>query len=155
MSALESFRSKVDGWFVAVVFLLGIVAAITVVAAVREGMLLPALVLLPAFGFVVWLWVGTRYVLSERELIVRAAFLRTRIPLETMTRVRPSASVLSAPALSIDRLEIQHASGTLIVSPAARARFLEVLAARAPAVVVDVPPDEADTDALALRRARR
>jgi hypothetical protein len=30
-----------------------------------------------------------------------------------------------------------------------------VLAARAPAVVVDVPPDEADTDALALRRTRR
>jgi hypothetical protein len=30
-----------------------------------------------------------------------------------------------------------------------------VLAARAPAVVVDVPPDETDTDALALRRARR
>ena len=57
--------------------------------------------------------------------------------------VRPTRSALSSPALSLDRLRIDHGAGgrrTVLVSPADRAGFVQALQLP-PGVVQGVMPD--------------
>ena len=49
---------------------------------------------------------------------------------------------ISAPALSLDRVEIVHADGTLLISPADKAGFVQTILERVPAIVVEGLPVE-------------
>ncbi len=132
-----TFPSKVDWW-------LGLILAalpftgVPMILAGREN------------GDVVLLWTGIgmsavcvailvvlivpmRYELGPDALIIHNGLLRSRIPYDRITRVEPSRSPLSAPALSLDRLAIHHGTRfAQLISPRDRRRFLAELARRAP-----------------------
>jgi hypothetical protein len=71
-----------------------------------------------------------RYVLEQRELVIRFGALSARIPYANITDVQPTRSLLAAPALSRDRLQIVHTHGEAMVSPLDKDGFLRELAAR-------------------------
>jgi hypothetical protein len=65
---------------------------------------------------------------------VRFGICRQRIPLADISEVHPTHNLLSAPALSLDRLHVQHGHGlfkAVMISPADRNLFLDDLAQKA------------------------
>ncbi len=135
------YRSKVDWW-------VGLIIAIGVVVILGNGIFLlvkpppdgsPAILAPIAIGmflmaaFMAWILFSTRYTITARDLLVRSAFFRWRIPLEQITEVRPSHNPLSSPALSLDRLRVNYERPNrrttfILISPKAKDQFLNELA---------------------------
>ena len=89
-------------------------------------------------GLVAWIFASTSYRFTDDALLVQSGPMRVKVPLTTIRRVTRTSSILSAPALSLRRLEITYGSGRVIViSPNDEAGFLAALQLRVPAA--DVP----------------
>ena len=129
------YRSKVDMWIVAS---LGLAAAATLYGCgvvLRSGEVVAMAIMLSiaafTLGLMAWVSLGTHYTLSREELDIRSGPFRWQVPISRIKDVKPSRSLLSAPALSTDRLEIVYGSHESVqISPRDRERFLEELASR-------------------------
>ncbi len=130
------FPSKVDRW---ILVLMAVPLAISVVAvgsALASHPPLPAVLLMVGLEVVILALVSrtfksTRYEVTSREVIARSGPFRWRIEIDGIESIRPSQSVISSPALSLDRLEIRYAGGkTLLVSPQDREGFLAAVVER-------------------------
>lgn len=128
------FHSKIDAWLALTVA--GSVLAVLVAAAAlgaRAGVAgLPVVLALLALGagLPLWLLCATHYRVQGGTLRVRSGPFRWNIPLSAITRVTPTRSVLSSPALSLDRLRIEYGPGrAVLVSPRDREGFLRALEA--------------------------
>lgn len=128
------YRSKADMWIVA---LLGLAAAATLygcAVVLRGGETLAMTIMLPiaafTLGLMAWVFFGTHYTLSRETLDIRSGPFRWQVPIANIKDVRPVRSLLSAPALSTDRIEIVHGSyhESAQISPHDRERFLAELA---------------------------
>ena len=126
------FKSKVDAWFYAV--LIG--SVIVVIGAVLPIVQQPSLVnfifvgsvLLVAAGLPLWLLAGTRYLVEDGMLTIRSGPFKWSIRLDEIRSVQPSRSLLSSPALSLDRLKIVYGAGKqVLVSPRDREAFLRAI----------------------------
>lgn len=146
---MQTFRSNVDGWFIAlaaVVIAVGIAGAIA--AATAGTRLLPVIVAIPAIALVIWIWRSTRYVITDTSLQVRSALLNVAVPLRDITRLRRTSTALSAPALSLDRLAVEYGGGAIVISPAERDQFVAAITSRNPLVDVEgvhAPTAEGET----------
>ena len=130
-----TYPSKVDSW-------IGIVLALVPAGLLLEAIFLRSLLVgvLAAFVLVVYALVAfpTNYELSPDALKVRSGVIRTSIPYQEIHQVRVSRSWLSAPALSLDRLQITYGSSrTTLVSPRDQAAFLQDLSAHVPGLRID------------------
>jgi hypothetical protein len=117
-----TYPSEVDSW-------IGIVLALVPAGLLPEAVFLRSIVVavLAASVLVVYALAAfpTNYELSSDTLKVRSEVIRTSIPYQEIHQVRASRSWRSAPALSLDRLEITYGnSRTTLVSPRDRAAFL-------------------------------
>ena len=125
------FRSKVDAW---IALLLVASAGVSVAAAARAaadasgaGLIGLAMLLLGA-GLPLWVLASTRYTVDGKSLRIRSGPFRWQIPLADIRTVSPTRSLLSAPALSLDRLRIDHGRArVLMVSPTNEAAFLHAI----------------------------
>src|SRR6185437_5070701 len=130
------FRSRIDAEFV----LIGVGAPISLgLVLIANGVLndaaryWPLLPLLAATVGFVWVLNSTSYSFQGGTLLVRCGPCRWRIPLEQIFAVHETDSVRSAPAMSMDRLEIRFAEdGRMLVSPRDKAAFLAELRRQAP-----------------------
>jgi membrane protein YdbS with pleckstrin-like domain len=128
------YRSKVDAWLLAILaFAIG-VAAYAILGVFSQGS--PAarwaagLIAAVGIGFPVWLLLSTYYTLEPRKLVVRSGPFKWRIPLADIAGITPTSNPLSSPALSLDRLRIDYASGnTLMISPRNKEQFLREIEA--------------------------
>lgn len=128
-----SFRSEVGLSFIAIVAVFVPVTGIAAWRMFTQGAIFPAAVVLLAWGLFAWLLFGTAYVLTEdHRLIVRSGPVRRTVNLASIRSIRPTTSMWSAPALSLNRLEIVTDGAPLVISPADRKRFLAELVRRAP-----------------------
>ena len=121
------FPSKIDWWLFGslLLILLGISAM-----TVADGLYFVPLSMLPALAFIVWLLRRTYYAVEPptQTLRVVSAPLTWRVPIDKITRVQDSRSVLSSPALSIDRLKISYNRyDELLISPRDKAGFIVAL----------------------------
>ena len=132
-----SFRSRVDPLLVAITF--GPVVVVLGVL-VRQGLqrgampsMVATLTLGLALGLVSWIFLDTGYRITSEALLVRSGPLRMTVPLSDLRTARRTRSILSAPALSLRRLELTYGSGKVVViSPLDETGFLTALKARAP-----------------------
>jgi hypothetical protein len=134
------FKSKIDTWLVAVAFGVPVVGiAIALNGAMRAHDFHPLYVAVPllaiALAFIGWLFNRTDYRIESADLVIRSAFLRWTIPIHDIQSITPTRSPLSSPALSLDRLEILHRRGVVLVSPADKAGFIAALRAVNPRIV--------------------
>lgn len=128
------FNSKIDNWLVIALLLpllIAIGAVVWTVLDQGEGVWIAAgalgVVLLFLFGLVL----PIRYGIGGSELVIRHGLVRQRCKLAQIRSVTPTRSPLSAPALSLDRLEIRTGerwSERILISPAEREAFLALLA---------------------------
>ncbi len=126
------FRSAVDHWFYLVILGSGAIVFVSVLPLLHTGepaqLLIAMLATALGLGLPLWLLVTTRYIVDGAVLEVRSGPFRWRIIRRQITAVRASRSMISAPALSLNRLEIRYGHGqSLLVSPADREGFLRCL----------------------------
>jgi hypothetical protein len=128
------FRSKIDGKFKAVAFIMPCVALVAIATSPRGAALwVPASAILLITVVVLWVTLATYYEFAGEALVAHSGPFSWRIPLKDISAVRESNSVRSGPALSMDRLEITHRDGrVLLISPDDKPGFLAALRHRAP-----------------------
>lgn len=73
-----------------------------------------------------------RYILTDKALIVQCGWDEQTIPFRRVREVHLSRSILSAPALSLRRVEIVFDGGRLVVSPRDREGFIADVMSRLP-----------------------
>ena len=126
------FAPKIDRWLALVLLSAAAISSAALTSLPQRGQPVGvvALLVMGACGIVLPIWVllRTGYRLTEHTLCVTSGPFRWRIPLEQIESVRPSRSVWSGPALSLDRLAIRYGRGRcLLVSPKERERFAREL----------------------------
>jgi hypothetical protein len=131
MSDELAFNSKMDLWIL-ILLLTAVAACLWGVAQIwdaNSAILWPFAVLL-ALGVLMPLWiiVSLKYFLSDDRLRVRCGPFHWRIPIRDITGVTPTNNARSSPAMSLDRLLIEHGeNGRVMISPEPRDEFLRQL----------------------------
>ena len=123
------YKSAVDWWFWATLVLTAIVLLaifrMLLEAGQVAGLVTVGITAVIGIGMPLWLVYSTHYEISESQLIIRSGPFEWVVDRDSIQSIEPSRSVLSSPALSLDRLEIRYASGkTILVSPEDKAGFL-------------------------------
>ena len=75
--------------------------------------------------------------MSDDRLFVKNGFSTQSISLKDITNITPTSSTLSAPALSLDRIEIGYEGGSIVISPKDKDRFYHAIQERVPALKTD------------------
>ena len=135
------FSSRIDLWLWAVLAFTLVACAFAVWTVGALGPVVATVVVLVmgvlTLALLLWIVLGTHYELAERDLLISSGPFRWRVPLEQVRAVAPSRSVLSAPALSLDRMRITYGrAGSILISPRNKLQFLEELQRRCPGIEV-------------------
>jgi hypothetical protein len=130
----ETYRSKVSLALIisAAVFIIGILVLMLIQGA-WPGVLIISIVL----AFITHMFMATYYTIDGDELFVKCGFLiNIKIDISTITKIEPTNTVLSSPALSFDRLEVFYNKyDSVVISPGDNAGFIEKLRSINPAIV--------------------
>ena len=95
----------------------------------------PLFIMIAVVLFVGWIWFGTGYEISDDKLKIRCGPLRQRIPLQEIREIKRTRSPLSAPACSLDRMEIKYGnSKRVMISPADKEAFIKLLMEKSPQI---------------------
>lgn len=136
VTAEVTYNSKIDTWLLVLIGLVlssllirGLMSLrfSTTYALMVLGVLALVLLILLLFCY------PCRYTLKSDHLLVQSGALRLRVDYADITSVAPSRSLWSAPALSLERVRIDHGRRFMLVSPMQRERFIGELQARAAA----------------------
>ncbi|MBS4007004.1 MAG: PH domain-containing protein [Clostridium sp.] len=127
------FRSKYDWWLTAII-ISGILplafsalgSSSSVIVFINTGISI----------FICWVFFGTGYRVLDEKLIIRGGPVKWTVALSDVTSIKPSRSLLSAPASSMDRLEIRHKKGAVIISPKDKEGFLKLMKERCPSAYI-------------------
>ncbi len=133
----EVYKSKVDAWIVALVFAATVLPAIP--AFTTGTGYAGAVICLLLFPAICASLFGVRYEVGNGVLTVSTCHLfREVYYIENMKSIRRTRCPLSAPAASLDRIEIKmHKGHALLLSPRHRDRFVRSLLAADPGIRVD------------------
>ncbi|MCK9494136.1 MAG: PH domain-containing protein [Dehalococcoidia bacterium] len=136
------FPTKVDWWV-----LVCIVSGPLVAGAAAVGSLLSDDIAAMVVSWVMLVGVGLLYVavvwpvyyeVDGETLLVRFGMIRSRTPLNDVVRIRRSRNLLSSPAMSLDRLQIdRRGGGFFLLSPADKAGFIAAIREGNPNVTID------------------
>jgi len=131
MAQEQRFRSGV-GWCFGVGLL--IVGAVLVVTQSRGMQPVSLVILCLALAYIYWVYASTAYIVSDKGVMVQSGPVRRWVDAKLVERVRPVQSLLAAPALSENRLEVSGGFGAIVISPKDQAGFLLALKRVAPQV---------------------
>lgn len=138
------FVSKVDFWISSVLWLGGLSLILIPLWEWRWGKsdsrmrnILLMVILLPFAVLMLMPFFGTKYTLTDSQLHVDSGLSTQTIELTDITHIKPSRSMTSAPALSLDRLKIEYRNKEILISPKDRASFYQEIQARNPKIVID------------------
>lgn len=92
-------------------------------------------ILLAVLMLILVLMSTTRYKIEGTTLRAYVLFFGYRpVDIQTITTIKDTSNPLSAPAASIDRLEVRHSRGYLLVSPKDKKGFIAALQQINPAI---------------------
>ena len=137
------FTSKIDLWLA---FLILGSSLLLILVPVWEWIyndsstrriLFISLLTIPGSILLLLIFFNIKYSLSEDELFVKNGFSTQSIPLKDITHIIPTNSMLSAPALSLDRIEIKYKGGSIVISPKDKEGFYRAIQERVPALEID------------------
>ena len=130
------FKSKVDLWLAAVLW--GSVAICFFPVFLEDGVIVGLAIGIPMAIFVLLLWINTKYYIRDDQLVIKGVLKDTLIPIESITSVKTTRNPLSAPALSMDRLEINYGKYEFtLISPLEKERFVEELLKVNPLITIE------------------
>ena len=129
------FRTAVDWWFYGFVFVLPVLELVFIFGFVPVDSIALKLAIIAVLGlaaaYPIWLLFSTYYSVEDGLLRIRAGNFHWQIPLKDITSVQDSSSLISSPALSLERLDIRYGDGkSILVSPADQDGFLAAIGHR-------------------------
>ena len=140
------FKAKIDWWLhlIFIGFLLTNIWAIAGLFTGNNDVIIIAVVFTPLNIFVMLpIWLNTYYRFEDGQLFVKSGFFNYgKIDCKQIISAKPTKNPISAPAPSLDRLEIGFYSksgsfkDTIIISPADREGFFEQLRRENPDVEI-------------------
>jgi hypothetical protein len=129
------FPSKRDWWLGLLIWGLVLLAAVPALLKPGKGQFI---IMIAVILFVGWVWFGTGYAISDDELRIRCGPFRQRIPLQEIKEIKKTRSPLSAPACSLDRMEIGYGkSKRVMISPADKENFIKTIVEKSPHIQLD------------------
>lgn len=139
--ATQTFRSKIGIGYWALVGWLTIQLVVRPATRVVSGepvsptSFVIAAVLLGGLAWLAWV---TRYDVTDEAVVIHGGIVRGRVPIDSISRLRATGTLLAAPALSLDRIEILSSRGPYaVISPADKAGFVAAVRARNPKVELE------------------
>lgn len=123
---MKYFRSKIDLWLPAV---LCIALGLPIINGIYERVWQPVAIVLPVAFFITYGFVKLRYCIYGEVLIIKAGiFSYAKIQISEIKRIEKSNSILSSPALSLDRLSMSYGKyEEILVSPKEKQAFIDAL----------------------------
>ncbi len=142
VQSFVEFRPRIDRW--ATWLVMGSCAILpgacffaltdSVSGPIVQGFIILSTILI--LSFLIWVYYGTRYRLTQSHLLVRNGPFKTDIKLNDIISIEPTRSIQSGPALSRDRFLIRYNRyATVMISPEDRGRFLQEVVNRAPHLI--------------------
>ena len=129
--AEKRFKSKIDTWILLLIVAMLVLDLVLILALAMDPAVTPAaktggiLVFIVLMAFLASLGLQTYYAVDKKQLRVVSGPFRWKIPLDQITSVTPTRTLLSSPAMSLDRLKIEYGKPRpMIVSPADKDGFL-------------------------------
>lgn len=130
---MRCFKSKIDWWIYALVIFTGVCCMLGPVLADSYYWL--GLIMGMVFmGFEIFAFMSVSYAISGCELGVRMFYRWQWFPIDRIASVRKVRGILSAPALSADRVAIRFTDHSILkstlpleISPKERDAFIEAL----------------------------
>lgn len=129
------YRSSISKGLI--VFLIVVVTAVLVTMLVLKAWI-GAIIDIGVIAFIAHLMATTYYIISGNILKVRSGIaINVTIDISTITRIEPTDTMLSAPALSFDRLEVfYNRYDSVVISPKDKVGFIAKLQEINPGIVV-------------------
>jgi hypothetical protein len=133
---MRMYKSKIDWW-------LGLPLLYPVflsVSSMIEGKWIGYIGILFWILFIVFVSKSTRYIIAENQLIVKCMFIvNDRIDISKIRKIEKTSSILSSPALSLDRIAIKfNKFDEVYISPKEKQNFLTDLLQINPDIEVKV-----------------
>lgn len=135
-SMKKTYKSKIGlELLLPVVLVLGTVLLLSLT---EEPAWVGATILLPVILFVMHLFLTTNYTIEGDQLLIKSGFLfRKTVPIPSIRKIRETNNPLSAPATSLDRLEIVFGKyESVLISPKQKLEFIKHIQSINPAVEV-------------------
>ena len=125
---MEKFTSKIDMWLLVILLVTIVVSMVSGFLLIKEsgiqGYLSGLILIVIGAVLPMWLLLGTKYTVTNEDLIVRAGPMLWKIPIASISSVRETRNSRSSPALSLDRLRLNYGNGkSIMVSPKDKNRF--------------------------------
>jgi hypothetical protein len=133
---MKIYKSKID-WWLGIVFVYPLFLGIQ---SIVEGKWIGFIIL---FGVVFFIWFiskTTSYIIKEDELQVKSMFIvNQKIAISKIRKIEKSNSILSSPALSLDRIVIRfNKYDDIYISPKQKLEFVECLLSINPSIEVKI-----------------
>lgn len=135
---MKVYKSEVDIWLALLVI---VPVFIAVIAALQSSEWIAAGGLLLCIIFILYLFYTTKYTINKDVLTVKSGFIvNIFIPVSAIKSIKKTNNPLSAPALSLNRLEIKYGNkyDYTLISPVNREDFIKQLLAINPDIKVEV-----------------
>lgn len=130
-----NFTSKKDIWLA--LFIWGTIIFMCLLMIIERNIMLYVVGILMNI-FLLWIWFGTNYKVMEEQLYIVSGPFRTIVHIAKIRKIKPTKSLLSAPALSVDRLEIHYNKyDIIIVSPKEKNAFIHHLQSKNKSIEVE------------------
>lgn len=102
-----------------------------------ERIMFISLFTIPSALLMLLIFFNIKYSLSDDKLLVKNGFFTQSIFLKDIAYITPTNSRASAPALSLDRIEIGYKGGSIVISPKDKAGFYHAIQDRVPSLKTD------------------
>lgn len=133
----RKFKSKIG---TTLVITLVVVLVPILIIIIKEGNSLPGLlILLGLIGFIVHLFVTTYYTVEGANLKIKSGFIvNINFDIKSIRKISETNSLLSSPAMSLDRLEIIYNKyDSVMISPKEKAEFIKTMLEINPTIEVN------------------
>ena len=138
------YRSKIDHWIwiLCLIIILSCIFVPIVASPTFDFALLASLIastLIPTL-IIINIYTNTYYTINDKSLIlqVKSGFLvDSKYDISKITRIKNSRSILSAPALSLDRMEITIGQyNNVVISPENKEKFINQITSLNPNIKI-------------------
>ncbi len=134
---MKKYKSKIDTGLVLIVvaiIIIGLTPFILIHDALLAGLSINGIIILMFVDMVM----NTEYVIDGKILRVKCGCLiRHKCDIMDITSVRPTRTLVSSPAMSLDRLELKLRDRDIVISPKDKVQFINDLCAVNPNIKVE------------------